>query len=77
MPAVTALLDSGEVKVNGFLLPGHVAVITGWREFEPIVKCYGLPCVVGGFEDEQIAHALADLLQMVFEGKPELINQYP
>ena len=77
MPAVTALLDSGTVHVDGFLLPGHVSVITGWREFEPIVKQYGLPCVVGGFEDEQIPEALVDLVRLVGEGRADLINQYP
>jgi hydrogenase expression/formation protein HypD len=77
MPAVAALLDSGAVHVDGFLLPGHVSVITGWREFEPIARRYGLPCVVGGFEDEQIPLALADLVQMVVEGRAELVNQYP
>lgn len=77
MPAVTALLDGGGVKVDGFLLPGHVSVITGWREFVSIPEKYGLPCVVGGFEDEQIAVALADLVSMVHESRPGLINQYP
>jgi hydrogenase expression/formation protein HypD len=77
MPAVTALLDGGGVKVDGFLLPGHVSVITGWREFVSIPEKYGLPCVVGGFEDEQIAVALADLVDMVCANKPGLINQYP
>ncbi len=77
MPAVTALLDSGTVHVDGFLLPGHVSVITGWREFDPIVKQYNLPCVVGGFEDEQIPEALVDLVRLVGEGRAELINQYP
>lgn len=77
MPAVTALLDGGGVKVDGFLLPGHVSVIIGWLPYKPIAETYGLPCVVGGFEDEQIAVALADLVQMVHEGKPGLVNQYP
>lgn len=77
MPAVTALLDSGTVHVDGFLLPGHVSVITGWREFDPIVQHYGLPCVVGGFEDEQIPEALVDLVRLVGEGRADLINQYP
>lgn len=77
MPAVTALLDSGGVKVDGFLLPGHVSVVIGWEPYKPIAEKYGLPCVVGGFEDDQIAVALADLVKMVHEDKPGLINQYP
>ncbi len=77
MPAVTALLDGGGVKLDGFMLPGHVSVITGWREFLPLSEHYKLPCVVGGFEDEQMVVAIADLVRMVRDGKPGLINQYP
>jgi len=77
MPAVGALIDGGDVQVDGFLLPGHVSVIIGWEIYKPIPEKYGLPCVVGGFEDEQLAVAMADLVQMVRKGEPGLVNQYP
>ena len=76
MPAMRALLDSGDVRVDGFLCPGHVAVITGAAVFEPIVREYGLPCVIAGFEGPQIAAALARLTEMVADGKPSLENLY-
>ena len=50
MPAVTALLDGGGVKLDGFMLPGHVSVITGWREFMPLAEHYKLPCVVAALK---------------------------
>lgn len=77
LPAMTALLDSGEVGLDGFLCPGHVSVIVGARAFEPIVDQYRLPCVVGGFEAPHIAAALARLTQCVRDGRAQLINQYP
>lgn len=76
MPAMRALLDSGEVRVDGFLCPGHVSVIVGAAVFEPIVREYHLPCVITGFEGPQIAAALARLTEMVADNRPALENLY-
>jgi hydrogenase expression/formation protein HypD len=76
MPAMRALLESGDVQVDGFMCPGHVAVIVGAAVFEPIVREYGLPCVIAGFEGPQIAAALARLTEMVADRRPGLENLY-
>jgi len=75
-PAMNALLTSGDVQVDGFLCPGHVAVIVGAGAFEPIVSEYHVPCVIAGFEGPQIAAALARLTEMVADAEPGLENQY-
>jgi hydrogenase expression/formation protein HypD len=77
MPAMRALLDSGKVNVDGFVCPGHVAVVIGSDAFRPIVEEYGLPCVVAGFEGPHIAAAMARLVEMVATGRPALENMYP
>jgi hydrogenase expression/formation protein HypD len=77
MPAMHALLNSGDVRVDGFVLPGHVSIIVGSDVFKPIVEQYGLPCVVAGFEGEQIAAALALLTEMRVQGVARLENMYP
>lgn len=77
MPAMEALLAARDVAVDGFLCPGHVAVIIGSEVFRPIVTEHRLPCVVVGFEDWQIGEGVAQLTRMVVEGQPALINQYP
>ena len=76
MPAMRALLDSGDVRVDGFICPGHVAVIVGAAVFEPIVQEYHLPCVIAGFEGPQIAAAMARLTEMVADGQPAIENLY-
>jgi hydrogenase expression/formation protein HypD len=76
MPAMRALLESGDVRVDGFLCPGHVSVITGAAAFEPIVSQYHLPCIIAGFEGPQIAAALARLTELVAGGTPALENLY-
>ena len=75
-PAMRALLESGDVRIDGFLCPGHVAVILGASAFEPIVGDYGKSCVIAGFEGPQIAIAVARLVEFVAAGKPALENLY-
>jgi hydrogenase expression/formation protein HypD len=76
IPAMRALLESGDVPIDGFLCPGHVAVIIGAAVFEPIVREYRRPCVIAGFEGPQIAAALARLTELVVEGRAALENLY-
>jgi hydrogenase expression/formation protein HypD len=77
VPAMRALLDTGRFRLNGFLCPGHVAVIVGAEAFRCIVEEYALPCVIAGFEDVQIAAGLARLTELGSEGRAELENLYP
>ena len=49
-PVMRALLDGGETHVDGFLLPGHVAVVTGTETFAFLARDYAVPGVVGGFQ---------------------------
>jgi hydrogenase expression/formation protein HypD len=76
IPAMRALLESKDVRVDGFLCPGHVAVIIGAAVFQPIVEKYHSPCVIAGFEGPQIAAALARLTELVVEGRAGLENLY-
>ncbi len=71
-PALKMLLADSEVKVDGFLLPGHVAVVTGTKVFE-FLK---IPAVVAGFEAEEILLALINLLKQIDEGRAEVSNEY-
>ncbi len=77
LPALRALLDGGEVQVNGFLCPGHASIILGSNAFRPLVRDYGMPCVVAGFEADQMLAGMARLTEMVADALPELDNVYP
>jgi len=77
LPAMRALLDSGDVRVAGFVLPGHVSIITGSDLFRPIVDEYHLPCIITGFEGEQILAALARLTELAAAQEATLENLYP
>ena len=77
LPAMRALLRSDDVRIDGFLAPGHVSVIIGAEAYRRIVKRYQKPCVVVGFEDVQMAQGLALLTEMVNESRMEIVNLYP
>jgi len=77
VPAMLALLASKEIRLDGFLCPGHVSVIIGSEPYRPVVEQYGLPCVIGGFEDLHLAVALSALTELAADGRAELANLYP
>ena len=75
-PAMKALLDSGEVRIDGFLCPGHVSTIIGSAPYEFIAQQYGIPCVIGGFEPLDILQALDMLLAQIVAGEARVEVQY-
>lgn len=76
IPAMLALLASGEVQIDGFLCPGHVSVIIGSDAYRPVVEQYGKPCVVAGFEPAQILAGLTEIVEQVADGRAALGNVY-
>jgi hydrogenase expression/formation protein HypD len=77
IPAMTALLEGGDVPLDGFLCPGHVSVIIGTRAYQPIVDEYDMPCVIAGFEPVDILKGILTLLEQVREGTARVDNAYP
>jgi len=75
-PALFALMENHDVRVNGFLLPGHVSVVIGIRAYRPFFEKYRIPCAVSGFEPADILQAIYTLVKQIAEGRPELTNGY-
>ncbi|MBN1368252.1 MAG: hydrogenase formation protein HypD [Dehalococcoidales bacterium] len=75
-PVIRALLDSGEVKLDGLICPGHVSVITGAGAWEFIAKEYGIPCVVAGFEPLDILQCIAMLVTQIEKGESKVEIAY-
>jgi hydrogenase expression/formation protein HypD len=72
-PAMQWLLEQGEAKLHGFLLPGHVCTVMGYREYLQ----FPVPQVVAGFEPDDILLGLLMLVEQVREGVARLDNAYP
>jgi hydrogenase expression/formation protein HypD len=74
--AMSALLEGGDIGIDGFLCPGHVSVITGSRVYEPACDTYRVPCVVAGFEAADMARAIRMLLKQVVDNRGEVEIEY-
>lgn len=75
-PAMEFLLKSEDVKIDGFLAPGHVSTIIGARPYRPLSDKYDVPIVIAGFEPLDILSSIAKLLKLNdWEGRTE--NDYP
>jgi len=76
-PAMIVLLESGEVRVNGFICPGHVSTIIGTEPYYPVARKYGVPSVITGFEPVDILKGIFMLLtQIVNRTKPKVEIAY-
>ncbi len=75
-PAEEFLLEQGEVGLDGFLLPGHVSVITGLQAYKPISDKWKVPQVVAGFEPLDVLLGIVMLLQQKLDGRGEVENEY-
>ena len=75
-PILDALLSLGESTIDGFIEPGHVAVITGEEMFRPVSEVHGLPQVIAGFEPLDLLMAVYMLCKQLKEGRHEVENEY-
>ena len=63
-------------RIDGFLLPGHVAVVIGANAFNFLATEFKIPSAIGGFEAEEILIALTSILEQIDGGKVEVANDY-
>jgi hydrogenase expression/formation protein HypD len=75
-PAITALLESPDNRVQAFLAAGHVCTVMGWTEYEPIARKYHVPIVITGFEPIDILEGIHLAVQQLEAGRCEVVNQY-
>ena len=76
-PALTALLSDPDCKVDAFLLPGHVAMVTGLEPYRFLAEQWRVPGCVGGFEPADILLALCRLAESLRDREPRVENAYP
>jgi hydrogenase expression/formation protein HypD len=76
VPTMKAILDSPDLKLDGFLGPGHVSMVIGTAPYAFIASHYRRPLVVAGFEPLDILQGLWMVLTQIKEGRHEIENQY-
>jgi hydrogenase expression/formation protein HypD len=76
VPPLRALLESPDLRLDGFIGPGHVSTVVGARPFEFLPADYGKPVVISGFEPLDLLQSVHMLLRQIAEGRCEVENQY-
>ena len=76
VPPLRALLDSPDMRLDGFIGPGHVCTVVGARPLAFIPADYGRPVVISGFEPLDILQSIQMILRQFAEGRCEVENQY-
>jgi hydrogenase expression/formation protein HypD len=75
-PAMGCLLRMGELRIAGFILPGHVSTIIGARAYRRISEEHHVPQVVAGFEPLDVLMAVEMLLEQMERGEARVENEY-
>ena len=76
-PAMASILQSPLNRVQGFLGPGHVCTVMGYREYEPIAERFHVPIVITGFEPLDILEGVLMTVRQLEAGAAQVENQYP
>lgn len=76
VPALKAMLDSPDLRLDGFVGPGHVSTVIGTRPYDFVAGEYGKPLVCSGFEPLDILQSVYMIVKQVVEGRAEIENQY-
>lgn len=77
MPEALKILASDrDVKIDGFLYPGHVSAVIGTKYYEELAAALGIPGVVAGFEPLDILHSILRLVSNIKSGKAVVENDY-
>lgn len=75
-PIMKALLDMGEVKIDGIICPGHVSSVIGSYPYQFIPDNYGIACAVSGFEPLDILLTVDMLVGQIEAGRPKIEIAY-
>jgi hydrogenase expression/formation protein HypD len=75
-PALRALLQSKQLGIDGFILPGHVSTILGTKPYQFISKEFNLPAVITGFEPLDILQGIWLLVKQIEENRASIEIQY-
>jgi len=75
-PPLRALASDRSLAVDGFLCPGHVSVITGWKVYAFLADEFRIPAAVAGFTPADVLRGVLDLTRQRAEGRAEVANLY-
>ncbi|HEX4458752.1 MAG TPA: hydrogenase formation protein HypD [Polyangia bacterium] len=75
-PAIASILQGQGNRVQGFLGPGHVCAVMGFRQYEALADRYRVPIVVAGFEPVDLLHGILRCVEQLEAGRATVENAY-
>jgi hydrogenase expression/formation protein HypD len=75
-PAMEAVLQAPDNRVQAFLAAGHVCAVVGFQSYEELCRCYRVPVVVTGFEPVDLIHGIQACVEQLETGRHEVENCY-
>ena len=76
VPTIKAILDSPDLRLDGFIGPGHVTMVIGLTPYQFVCDTYNKPFVVSGFEPLDVLQSVRMLLEQIVAGVARVENQY-
>ncbi len=76
VPAIKAILDSPDLRLDAFIGPGHVSTVIGCRPYEWITRDFGMPLVCSGFEPLDLLQSVYMIMKQLAAGSATVENQY-
>jgi hydrogenase expression/formation protein HypD len=76
LPAVRAILESPDMRLDAFIGPGHVSTVIGCQPFQFVAHDYRRPLVTSGFEPLDLLQAIVMILRQLRAGRADVENQY-
>lgn len=75
-PALKFIAESGEIRLDGLIEPGHVSMIIGEGPYEFLSRDHSIPQVISGFEPLDLLMGVYEIAKQVEDEKAELVNRY-
>ena len=76
-PAIEAIMQSPDCRVQGFLAAGHVCSVMGTQEYPELAERFRVPIVVTGFEPLDILEGVRRTVRQLERGEHTVDNAYP
>ncbi|MDG2944154.1 hydrogenase formation protein HypD [Exercitatus varius] len=76
IPTLRSLLSQDQIKIDGFIAPGHVSMVIGSQPYQTLCDQFHKPFVITGFEPLDILQSIVMLVQQFADGRCEVENQY-
>lgn len=75
-PGMRAIMEMGEIRIDGVIGPGHVSAIIGLDGWAFLPQEYAMPVVVSGFEPVDILLAIRALVKQAANKTTQAENAY-